>query len=61
MNRGYTQERLAALSGVKLSSLRAIEDKRITEPGIFKVVLLAKALSLDLVDLFRRVEPPSSS
>lgn len=58
--RGLTQEDLAVQSGVKLSSLRAIEDGRVTEPGIFKVVLLAKALSIDLNDLLRNVHPPNS-
>lgn len=53
-----TREELAARAGVTSSSIRAIEDGRTLEPGIFTVAALAVALDLDVTDLLRNRTGP---
>jgi transcriptional regulator with XRE-family HTH domain len=43
---GITQERLASVSGVALSTLRKIERGQTVEPGYFTIASLAKCLDL---------------
>jgi transcriptional regulator with XRE-family HTH domain len=45
---GLTQEELARRAGVKLDTVRAIEQGRTRNPGIFTVLLLADQLGVTL-------------
>jgi transcriptional regulator with XRE-family HTH domain len=45
---GLTQEQLAVLAGVKLDTLRAIEQGRTANPGVFSVQRLAVQLHVSI-------------
>ena len=45
-NAGITQERLAALAGVGIATVRKIETGVVVEPGYFTVVALMGALGI---------------
>jgi DNA-binding XRE family transcriptional regulator len=48
VDRGFTQEQLAAHAQVAVSTLRKIESGRVVEPGYFTMLALAKSLGIDL-------------
>lgn len=50
-DRGLTQEQLAGLAQVAVSTLRKIESGRVIEPGYFTMLSLANALGIDLREL----------
>jgi transcriptional regulator with XRE-family HTH domain len=45
-NAGITQERLAALAGVGIATVRKIETGVVVEPGYFTVIALMGALGM---------------
>jgi transcriptional regulator with XRE-family HTH domain len=49
--KGLSQERLAALVGVSVETIRKIEQKSTTSPGVFLVLDIAKALGVDIKKL----------
>jgi transcriptional regulator with XRE-family HTH domain len=51
VDRGLTQEQLAARARVAVSTLRKIESGRVVEPGYFTMLSLATALRIDLGEL----------
>ncbi|WP_375547129.1 helix-turn-helix domain-containing protein [Micromonospora chalcea] len=51
IDRGLTQEQLAARAHVAVSTLRKIESGQVVEPGYFTVLSLASALGLGLGEL----------
>lgn len=51
IERGLTQEQLAARARVAVSTLRKIESGQVVEPGYFTVLSLASALGLGLGEL----------
>lgn len=53
---GWSQQRLAQEAGVSIGTIRAIEGKRVTDPGVFTVRAIAGALSYPLADL--AADPP---
>ncbi|WP_167454742.1 helix-turn-helix domain-containing protein [Micromonospora arborensis] len=57
IERGLTQEQLAARAQVAVSTLRKIESGQVVEPGYFTVLSLASALALGLGDLQDACEP----
>jgi transcriptional regulator with XRE-family HTH domain len=50
---GLTQSELAVQSGVKLDTVRSIEQRKIRNPGIFTVLRLAEVLDITLDSLVR--------
>jgi transcriptional regulator with XRE-family HTH domain len=46
--KGFSQERLASLVGVSTDTIRKIEQKATTSPGVFLIVDIANALKVDL-------------
>jgi len=48
---GYTQEKLADISGVRIDTLRAIEGKKVPQPGVFTLSDLATALEIAVEEL----------
>lgn len=48
---GWSQQRLAQEAGVSIGTIRAIEGKRVMDPGVFTVRAIAGALSYPLAEL----------
>lgn len=51
LGREYSQPQLAAAAGVKVGTLRALEQGRIADPGVATVARLADALGVATDDL----------
>ncbi|WP_182907566.1 helix-turn-helix transcriptional regulator [Microbispora sp. H13382] len=51
LQRGYTQQQLAASAEIALSTLRKIETAAVVEPGYFTILSLVRALGADTDDL----------
>ncbi|WP_433498585.1 helix-turn-helix domain-containing protein [Sphaerimonospora sp. CA-214678] len=51
MQRGYTQQQLAASAEIALSTLRKIETAAVVEPGYFTILSLLEALGAKDHDL----------
>lgn len=49
--RGYSQPQLAEASGVKVATLRALEQGRIADPKVATIARLAGALAIATDDL----------
>lgn len=47
----FTQTQLSAVSGVNIDTLRAIEGKKVPQPGIFTLSDIAEALGIEIQDL----------
>lgn len=59
--RGLTQDELASRSGVKLDTLRAIEQGKTRNPGILTVLQLAEQLDVSLDALVPRERRPGEA
>lgn len=57
-NAGMTQERLAALAGVGIATVRKIETGAVVEPGYFTVLALMGALGTSPGELLAQMAGP---
>lgn len=51
-HRGLTRDKLGSDAGVAASTIAKLESNYVTEPGLFTVWAICKALQYDLDDLF---------
>lgn len=49
--KNFTQLELSNISGVSIDTLRAIEGKKVPQPGIFTLYDLSEALGIELQEL----------
>jgi len=54
---GWSQQKLAQEAGVSIGTIRAIEGRRVTDPGVFTVRAIAGALSYPLDKLAADPKP----
>ncbi|QZT57115.1 helix-turn-helix domain-containing protein [Mycolicibacterium austroafricanum] len=54
----YSRKELSARSGVSASTIQAIEDGRVVDPGLFTVISLGVALRIDLGPMMRSLTGP---
>lgn len=54
----FSRKELAARSGVSASTIQAIEDGRVIDPGLFTVISLGVALRIDLGPMMRSLTGP---
>ena len=54
----FSRKELSARSGVSASTIQAIEDGRVVDPGLFTVISLGVALRIDLGPMMRSLTRP---
>lgn len=56
----FSRKELSARSGVSASTIQAIEEGRVVDPGFFTVIALGVALRIDLSPMMRSLTGPIS-
>lgn len=58
--RGWTQQDLAAISGVRLRTIQSYEENQRLSPRLDNAEKIAKALGMDVLELLRGSTPGSA-